>query len=66
MVIFSWICLGLIAFLLLCAGLCWLTSLLLDDRDWRRLGLKIYRWAKVALLFYVNAAIYAHIVLTFF
>ena len=61
MFILNWIALGLVSLLLAVAGVFWLVAFLLDDSDWRRLALRVYRWAKVGLLFYVNAAIYAHV-----
>jgi Na+-driven multidrug efflux pump len=61
MVIFTWIVLGLAGLLLGASGVCWGVHLAFDNSDWRRLGVKIFRISMVFVLFYVNAAIYAHI-----
>jgi hypothetical protein len=60
--IFSWIVLGLAGVLLAFSGICWAIFILIDDSDWRRLAIKVFRLSMVVLLFYVNVAIYAHIV----
>lgn len=62
MIIFTWIILGLAGLLLTGSGVCWAVSLLLDDPDWRKLGVKTFRLAMVPVLFYVNVVIYVHIV----
>ncbi len=61
MLTFTWITLGLAALLLLASAACWGVHVAIDDRDWRRLGIKVFRFALVVLLFYVNAAIYGHL-----
>jgi len=61
MVIFSWIVLGLAGLLLVASGACWGLFLALDNADWRRLGVKVFRIAMVAVLFYINVTIYRHI-----
>ncbi len=62
MAIFSWIVLGFVALLLLLSGLCWLLTLLLDDSRWTKLGGKLFRFAMVAVLFYVNGVVWGHII----
>ena len=61
MVIFSWIVLGLAGLLIAASGACWGLFIALDNSDWRRLAVKLFRIAMVALLFYINVYIYAHI-----
>lgn len=65
MVIFSWIMLGFTALLLLGSGVSWGLFLAMDDTRWQELGVKVFRFAMVVLLFYVNSMIYAHIVSVF-
>ncbi|MEO8151858.1 MAG: hypothetical protein ABI605_02230 [Rhizobacter sp.] len=65
MVIFTWIVLGIAGLLLAVSGGCWGLFVALDNRDWRRLAIKIFRIAMVFVLFYINVAIYAHIFGTF-
>ena len=65
MAIFSWIMLGLVALLLLGSGIAWGLFLAMDDSDWQKLGIKVFRIAMVVLLFYVNGMVYAHIVAVF-
>ena len=65
MLIFSWIVLGLAGVLLAFSGICWAVFIAIEDSDWRRLAIKVFRLSMVALLFYVNVAIYAHIVAGF-
>ena len=62
MTIFSWIVLGLAGLLFGFSAVCWLLSVVMDDRDWRRLGAKTARLALVPVLFYINVVIYSHIV----
>jgi hypothetical protein len=62
MVIFTWICLGLVSLLMAASGICWLLFILLDDSDWRRLGSKVFRYSLVFVLLYINIYVYAHIV----
>jgi hypothetical protein len=62
MVIFSWVVLGLAGFLLLCSGVSWGVYVAIEDSDWRRLSVKVFRFAMVLLLLFVNVMIYAHIV----
>ena len=62
MVIFSWVVLGLAGFLLLCSGICWGVYIAIEDSDWRRLSVKVFRFAMVLLLLFVNVMIYAHII----
>jgi len=62
MVIFSWVVLGLAGFLLLCSGICWGVYIAIEDSDWRRLSVKLFRFSMVLLLLFVNVLIYAHIV----
>ncbi len=62
MAIFSWIILGLASLLLLASIICWGVALVMDDADWRRLGVKTFRLAMVPVLFYVNVVIYVHII----
>jgi Na+-driven multidrug efflux pump len=61
MLIFTWIVLGFAGLLLAASGACWGLFIALDNADWRRLAVKIFRIAMVFVLFYVNASIYAHI-----
>ena len=61
MLIFSWIVLGIAGLLLAASGACWGLFIALDDRDWRRLGIKVFRISMVFVLFYVNVTIYRHI-----
>jgi len=61
MAIFTWIVLGLAGLLLAVSAICWGIHLAVDNSDWRRLGVKIFRISMVFVLFYINAAIYAHI-----
>jgi hypothetical protein len=61
MVIFTWIVLGFSGLLLVASGACWGLFLALDNADWRRLAVKVFRIAMVFVLFYVNIYIYAHI-----
>lgn len=61
MVIFTWIVLGFAGLLLAASGVCWGIHIAVDNSDWRRLGVKIFRISMVFVLFYINAAIYAHI-----
>ena len=61
MAIFTWIVLGFASLLLVISGSCWGLFLALDNADWRRLAVKMFRIAMVFVLFYINAAIYAHI-----
>jgi len=62
MVIFSWVVLGLAGFLLLCSGICWGVYIAIEDSDWRRLSVKLFRFSMVLLLLFVNVLIYAHII----
>jgi hypothetical protein len=62
MVIFSWVVLGLAAFLLVCSGISWGVYVAIEDSDWRRLSVKVFRFSMVLLLLFVNVMIYAHIV----
>ena len=61
MVIFSWIVLGLAGLLIAASGACWGLFVALDNSDWRRLAVKLFRIAMVVVLFYINVYIYAHI-----
>lgn len=61
MVIFTWIVLGLAGLLFAASGACWALFFTLDNSDWRRLAVKVFRIAMVFVLFYVNVYIYAHI-----
>ena len=62
MVIFSWVVLGLAGLLLLFSGICWGVFIANEDPDWRRLGVKVFRFSMVLVLLFVNVMIYAHIV----
>jgi len=62
MVIFSWVVLGLAAFLLACSGVSWGVYVAIEDSDWRRLSVKVFRFSMVLVLLFVNVMIYAHIV----
>ncbi len=67
MLIFSSIMLGFATLLLVASGTCWLISFLSTSRrDWRRLSLKVFRWSMVCVLFYVNIAVYVHIISAMF
>jgi hypothetical protein len=61
MLIFSWIVLGIAGLLLAASAACWGLFIALDDRDWRRLGVKVFRISMVFVLFYINVTIYRHI-----
>ncbi|MBC7957215.1 MAG: hypothetical protein H7Y33_15245 [Cytophagales bacterium] len=61
MLIFSWIVLGFAGLLLVASAGCWGLFLALDNADWRRLGVKVFRIAMVFVLFYINLTIYRHI-----
>jgi hypothetical protein len=61
MLIFTWIVLGLAGLLLLASGACWALFIALDNSDWRRLAVKVFRISMVFVLFYINVYIYAHI-----
>jgi len=61
MVIFTWIVLGLAGLLIAASGACWGLFIALDNSDWRRLAVKVFRIAMVFVLFYINVYIYAHI-----
>ena len=43
------------------SGACWGLFLALDNADWRKLAVKVFRIAMVFVLFYINVYIYAHI-----
>jgi hypothetical protein len=62
MLIFTWVLLGLVALLLVLSGVSWLLFILLDDSRWKQLAVKVFRWAMVGLLFYINGVIWAHVV----
>ena len=62
MVIFNWIVLGLAGLLLLGSGIAWGVYIAIEDSDWRRLAVKVFRFSMVLLLLFVNVTIYAHIV----
>jgi Na+-driven multidrug efflux pump len=61
MLIFTWIVLGFAGLLLIASGACWGLFIALDNSDWRRLAVKVFRISMVFVLFYVNVYIYAHI-----
>ncbi|MBC7992661.1 MAG: hypothetical protein H7Z15_05395 [Rhizobacter sp.] len=61
MVIFTWIVLGLAGLLIAASAACWGLFIALDNSDWRRLAVKVFRIAMVFVLFYINVYIYAHI-----
>ncbi len=61
MVIFSWIVLSLVGLLLGLSGVCWLL-VVLDDSRWKKLGVRLFRFALVGVLFYINGAVWWHIV----
>ncbi len=61
MAIFTWIVLGIAGLLLAASGACWGLFIALDNSDWRRLAVKVFRIAMVFVLFYINAYVYAHI-----
>jgi Na+-driven multidrug efflux pump len=61
MLIFTWIVLGFAGLLLLASGACWGLFIALDNSDWRRLAVKVFRISMVFVLFYINVYIYAHI-----
>ena len=61
MVIFTWIVLGIAGLLIAASGACWGLFVTLDNTDWRRLAVKVFRIAMVFVLFYINVYIYAHI-----
>ncbi|HEX3139889.1 MAG TPA: hypothetical protein VHQ87_07530 [Rhizobacter sp.] len=61
MLIFTWIVLGLAGLLLATSGACWGLFIALDNSDWRRMAVKVFRISMVFVLFYVNVFIYAHI-----
>jgi hypothetical protein len=62
MVIVLWICWGIAGLLLAASGICWALFVLLDDSAWRRLGVKVFRFSMVFVLFSINMYIYSHIV----
>ncbi len=61
MVIFTWIVLGIAGLLIAASGACWGLFVALDNSDWRRLAIKVFRVSMVFVLFYINVYIYAHI-----
>lgn len=61
MVIFTWIVLGIAGLLLAASGACWGLYLAMDQSDWRKLGVKLFRISMVFVLFYINVTIYRHI-----
>ncbi|HET7795034.1 MAG TPA: hypothetical protein VFL64_16750 [Rhizobacter sp.] len=61
MLIFTWIVLGIAGLLLAASGAFWGLFVALDNSDWRRLAVKVFRISMVFVLFYVNVFIYAHI-----
>jgi hypothetical protein len=61
MLIFTWIVLGLAGLLLAASCAFWGLFVALDNSDWRRLAVKVFRISMVFVLFYVNVYIYAHI-----
>ena len=61
MVIFSWIVLGIAGLLLAVSTVCYGIHIAVDNSDWKRLGVKVFRVAMVFVLFYINGMIYAHI-----
>jgi hypothetical protein len=61
MVIFTWIVLGIAGLLLVASAACWGLFIALDNSDWRRLAVKVFRISMVFVLFYINVYIYAHI-----
>lgn len=62
MVIFNWVVLGFAGVLLLGSGVAWGVYVAIEDSDWRRLAVRVFRYAMVLLLLAVNVNIYAHIV----
>lgn len=66
MAVFTWIALGIVAVLALLSGLCALLNLLLDDARWRGLAVRLFRFALVGVLFYVNGIVWGHLVGGFF
>ncbi len=63
MTLFAWIVLELAGLLMLFSAVCAVVALLLDDTDWRKLGVKTFRLSLVPVLLYINVVIYKHIVL---
>ena len=61
MVIFTWIVLGLAGLLIAASGACWGVYMAVENSDWRRLAVKMFRIAMVFVLFFINVYIYAHI-----
>jgi len=66
MVIFYWIVLGLAALLLAIAGITWGVYVANEHSDWRRLSVKVFRYAMVLVLLAVNVGIYAPIITVLF
>lgn len=62
MVIFTWAALGLAGLLLLGSGAGWGVWIANEDPDWQRLAVRLFRYAMVLVLLFVNVMIYAHIV----
>jgi hypothetical protein len=61
MLVFTWIVLGIVALFLVLSGVCWLLFILLDDARWKQLGVKVFRWSLVGVLFYINGVIWRHL-----
>jgi hypothetical protein len=62
MVIFNWVVLGLAGLLLLGSGVAWGVYIAIEESDWRRLAVRVFRFSMVLVLLGLNVNLYAHIV----
>ncbi|HEY0819901.1 MAG TPA: hypothetical protein VGD46_14050 [Rhizobacter sp.] len=61
MVIFGWIMAGIAGLLFTFSAVCYGIHLAVDNSDWKRLGVRIFRIGLVFVLLYINVYVYAHI-----
>ncbi|MBL0727950.1 hypothetical protein [Piscinibacter sp. HJYY11] len=61
MVIFGWIIAGIAGLLFAFSAVCWGIHIAVDNSDWKRLGIKVFRIGLVFVLLYINVYVYAHI-----
>jgi hypothetical protein len=61
MVIFGWIIAGIVGLLFAFSAVCWGIHIAVDNSDWKRLGVRVFRIGLVFVLLYINVFVYAHI-----
>jgi hypothetical protein len=66
MVYVYWILAGLTGFLLAASALCWGIFIAMDSPDWHKLGVKLFRFAKMSGLLLFNLWIWTRVIGLFF